>query len=116
MAQAGHQPVLKKTRRRLLKRKENLTGKPEVPPPLQLQSAPICSLRRFAQRRFSTTLGLRFPQLAGKFLDERRRRIMRSRIEPMKKTARSLRKHRDLILNHFRAQKEFSSGVLEGRG
>ena len=39
---------------------------------------------------------------------------MRSRIEPMKKIARSLRQHRELILNYFRAQKLFSSGVVEG--
>jgi hypothetical protein len=41
---------------------------------------------------------------------------MRSRIEPMKKIARSLRKHRELILNYFRAQKLLSSGVVEGSG
>jgi transposase len=39
---------------------------------------------------------------------------MRSRIEPMKKIARSLRQHRELILNYFRAQKLISSGVVEG--
>jgi transposase len=39
---------------------------------------------------------------------------MRSRIDPMKKVARTLRQHRDLILNYFRAQKLFSSGVVEG--
>ena len=39
---------------------------------------------------------------------------MRSRIEPMKKIARSLRQHRELILNYFRAQKIISSGVVEG--
>ena len=32
----------------------------------------------------------------------------------MKKIARSLRNHRDLILNYFRAQKLLSSGVVEG--
>jgi len=40
--------------------------------------------------------------------------VMRSRIEPMKKVARTLRAHRELILNYFRARKEFSSGVIEG--
>ena len=40
--------------------------------------------------------------------------MMRSRIEPMKKIARSLREHRELILNYFRAQKLRSSGVAEG--
>jgi hypothetical protein len=39
---------------------------------------------------------------------------MRSRIEPMKKIARMLRVHGDLILNDFKAQKEFSSGVVGG--
>ena len=39
---------------------------------------------------------------------------MRSRIEPMKKMARSLRNHRELILNYFRVQKLLSSGVVEG--
>jgi hypothetical protein len=29
---------------------------------------------------------------------------MRSRIEPMKKIARSLRQHHELILNYFRAK------------
>lgn len=48
------------------------------------------------------------------FLDEWRRQVMRSRIEPMKKIARSLRQHRELILNYFRAQKLLSSGVVEG--
>lgn len=38
---------------------------------------------------------------------------MRSRIEPMKKIARSLRQHRELILNYFRAQKLILSGVVE---
>ena len=51
---------------------------------------------------------------AGKFLDEWRRQAMRARIEPMKKIARSLRQHRELILNCFRAQKLISSGVVEG--
>ena len=52
------------------------------------------------------------PTWAGKFLDEWCRQTMRSRIEPMKKIARSLRAHRELILNYFRAQKLFSSGVV----
>jgi len=39
---------------------------------------------------------------------------MRSKFEPIKKQARSIRKHRELILNWFRARKEFSSGIVEG--
>src|SRR5690242_18209492 len=54
------------------------------------------------------------PGWAGKFLDEWCRQTMRPPIEPMKKIARSLRQHRELILNYFRAQKLISSGVVEG--
>ena len=39
---------------------------------------------------------------------------MRSRIEPMKKIARTLRAHRALLLNYFQTNKQFSSGVVEG--
>jgi len=54
------------------------------------------------------------PAWAGKLLDDWCRQVMRSRIEPMKKIARSLRQHRGLILNYFRAQKLLSSGVVAG--
>jgi len=54
------------------------------------------------------------PSWAGRFLDEWCCQVMRSRIEPMKKIARTLRSHRTLILNYFRARKQFSSGVVEG--
>jgi transposase len=39
---------------------------------------------------------------------------MRSRLEPLKKVARSLRRHRPLLLNWFRAKGEISAGVVEG--
>jgi len=39
---------------------------------------------------------------------------MRSKIEPMKKVARMLRSHRELLLNWFRAKKQISAGVVEG--
>ena len=41
-------------------------------------------------------------------------RVQRSRIEPMKKVARTLRAHEGLILNWFRAKGTMSSGVEEG--
>ena len=54
------------------------------------------------------------PEHAGAFLDDWCRRVMRSRIKPMMAMAKSFRVHRHLILNHFRACKVFSSGVVEG--
>jgi transposase len=39
---------------------------------------------------------------------------MRSRLEPIKKVARMLRAHEDLLMNWFRAKGEISSGAVEG--
>jgi hypothetical protein len=41
-------------------------------------------------------------------------RALRSRIEPMRKVARMLRVHEELILNWFRANGEISTGTVEG--
>ena len=51
---------------------------------------------------------------AGDFLDFWTWRALRSRIEPMKKVARMLRTHEELLLNWFRAKGEISSGAVEG--
>jgi transposase len=51
---------------------------------------------------------------AGKFLDEWTGRVMRSRLEPMKKVASTIRAHQPLILNWFGARGEVSAGAVEG--
>jgi len=48
------------------------------------------------------------------FLDYWTERALRSRLEPMKKVARMLRSHEELLLNWFRAKGEVSSGAVEG--
>lgn len=55
----------------------------------------------------------RSPTYAGRLLDAWCRSAMRSRLEPMKKVARSLRQHRELILNWFRAKRQYNSGIVE---
>jgi transposase len=54
------------------------------------------------------------PTWAGRFLDRWSTRTLRSQIEPMKKVARMLRSHRELLLNWFRAKGTISSGTVEG--
>jgi transposase len=39
---------------------------------------------------------------------------MRSRIAPLKTFAKTLRDHRNLLLNWFRARQAFSQGAVEG--
>ena len=55
---------------------------------------------------------------AGQFIARWCNKIMVSNIEPMKKIVRMSRRHRELILNYFRAKnrakKTTSSGVVEG--
>jgi len=52
---------------------------------------------------------------AGRFLDKWCTKVMRSKIEPMKDMAKTLRKHRQLILNWFKARKAgVSLGAVEG--
>ena len=63
---------------------------------------------------FQRLWGYRSAAWAGKFLDEWTGRVMRSRLEPMKKVARTIRSHRPLILNWFRARGQVSSGAVEG--
>ena len=54
------------------------------------------------------------PTWAGKFLDQWCELANESKLEPMIKVAKMLKKHRELILNYFRAKKQFNSGIVEG--
>ena len=56
----------------------------------------------------------RSPFWASVFLDWWTRYVMRSRIEPMKRIARMLRRHRQLIFNWFAAKGTISAGAVEG--
>jgi transposase len=51
---------------------------------------------------------------AAGFLDAWCERALRSRLEPMRKVARMLRNHEELLMNWFRAKGELSSGAVEG--
>jgi transposase len=114
MAREGFVPVLKKSRWLLLKRQENLKTEQRF----RLRDLLRYNLRTvrayLLKEAFQQLWDYNSPTWAAKFLDQWCRQVMRSRIDPMKKIARSMRQHRELILNYFRAQKLFSSGVVEG--
>ncbi len=110
----GYEPILKHSRWCLLKRRENLTEKQEVKLS-DLLRYNLRSVRSHLLREdFQGFWEYVSPTWAGKFLDRWCTRTMRSKIEPMKKVARMLRRHRELILNWFRAKGEISSGSVEG--
>jgi hypothetical protein len=98
----------------LLKRPENLT---------EAQATKLATLLRYHLRSVKAHLlreaFQRFgeytnPATAGKFRDEWTAEAIRSRLDPMKKVVRSLRRHRHLIVNWFRAGVTISAGVVEG--
>ena len=115
MKAAGAEPVLKHSRWCLLKRPENLTEKQ------------ASKLRELLGYNLKTVRGYlliqEFQHLweyvgwswAGKFLDSWVTKVLRSRIDPLKKVARTVRKHRALILNWFKARGEISAGMVEGQ-
>jgi transposase len=114
MKQEGYEPVLKKTRWLLLKRKGNLKHK-EKGRLRDLLSYNLRTVRAYLLKEdFQQFWEYASPTWAGKFLDHWCRQTMYSRIKPMKKVARTLRSHRELILNWFKAKKRFSSGIVEG--
>ncbi|MCE9591425.1 MAG: ISL3 family transposase [Planctomycetes bacterium] len=106
--------VLKRSRWLLLRRRKRLSGKQ------RLKLRQILQWNLKTVRAYLLEEGLqalweyRSPTHAGRFLDAWCRQAMRSRIEPIKKVARSLRGHREPILNWFRAKKLYNSGIVEG--
>jgi transposase len=110
----GYEPVLKHSRWCLLKRPENRTPKQTVKLK-ELLKYNLQAVRAYLQREdFQRFWEYQSPAWAGKFLDEWLARVMRSKIAPMKQVARTLRRHRRLILNWFEARGTISSGVVEG--
>ena len=114
LKQQGKGEVLKHSRWCLLKRPENLTDKQAVKMSellqLNLRSVKAHLMREDFQRFWTYTR----TAWAGKFLDQWCTRAMRSKIEPMKEMARTLRRHRTVLLNWFAARGEISNGSVEG--
>lgn len=110
----GYEPVLKGSRWWFLKRPVNLTVK-EVEKLADVLRYNLRTVRAYLlKEEFQFFWDYQSAGWAGRFMDQWCTKVMRSRIEPMKKVAKMLRSHRGLILNWFRAKKEFSSGVVEG--
>jgi len=109
----GYEEILKHSRWCLLKRKENLTEKQTVKLSellkYNLRSVRAHLLREDFQRFWDYVS----PGWAAKFLDQWCTRTMRSKIEPMKNVARTLRNHRELIIHWFEAKGTISAGIVE---
>lgn len=114
LAKDGHEEILKHSRWCLLKNKKNQTTsqlaklKELVKYNLKVMK---CRLLREAFNKFWQYQSLTW---AKKFLQQWITRVMRSKLEPMKKVSRMLRAHQKLILNWFLVKPRLSNGVAEG--
>ena len=110
----GYEPILKHARWALLKNAVNWTHQ-ETVKMRELLQYNLRSVRAHLMREdFQRFWEYRSAGWAEKFLHEWCTRAMRSRLEPMKKVARSLRAHQSELLNWFRAGGTISAGIVEG--
>jgi len=106
--------TLKHSRWCLLKREENLTDRQRNKLD-DLLRYNLRSIRAYLLKEdFQQFWNYVSPGWADKFLEIWCRRTMKSRLEPMKKIARMLRRYKPEILNYFRARKQISQGCVEG--
>lgn len=110
----GYEPILTGSRWCLLKRSENRTPKQTVKL-RELLKYNLRTMRAYLMKEdFQRFWSYTSPSWAGRFLDAWCTRAMRSQLKPMKEMAGTLRRHRELLLNWFRAKGELSSGSVEG--
>ena len=110
----GFEPLLKHGRWCLLKRPENLNDKQTIKL-AELLRYNLNSVRAYLLKEELNLLWeQKTPEAAEAFLKDWTFKAMRSRLEPVKKIARMLRRHQPLILNWFRADGKISAGAVEG--
>jgi transposase len=114
MKEAGYEPILKGSCWLLLSRPEHLSTTRRG----RLKELLQCNLKTvrayLLKEEFQLFWEYVSPYWAGRFIDRWCETVMRSRIEPMKKVAGMVQRHRELLLNWFKAKKTISAGVVEG--
>ena len=106
--------VLKNTKYCFLKNEENLTEKQKTKLADVLQYD-LKSVRAYLLKEsFQLFWNYSSPHWAEWFLEKWCARAMRSRLDPIKSFVKTIRHHQPLIMNWFKAKKQFSSGIVEG--
>jgi len=113
-AEGYDEEVLKHTKYCFLKKEENLTEKQKTKLNDVLQYD-LKSVRAYLLKEsFQLFWNYKSPYWAEWYLKKWCTRAMRSRLEPIKTFVRTIRRHQPLIMNWFKAQKLYSSGIVEG--
>lgn len=115
LVKKGMNVVLKHSRWCLLKNPANLTDNQKV----KLKDLLACNLKTIRayllKEDFQSFWDYTSATWAGKFLDQWCVQVMRSKLEPMKKVAKTIRSHKTLLLNWFEAKNQISLGAVEGQ-
>src|SRR6056297_1066138 len=110
----GQQNVLEHKRWLLLKRPENLSEK-QTASMGDLLKLNLASIKGYLLREdFQRFWDYQRYDFAERFLENWVTRTLQTDLEPMRKVARTLRKHKPLIFNWFKTRGEISSGAVEG--
>jgi transposase len=113
-APKGTEVILTNSRWCLLKNKENLTRKQSVKLK-DLLKVNLQTIRAYLlKEEFHHFWKYQSSTWARKFLKAWCTKAMRSKIDPMKKIAKMLRRHEDLIMNWFEVKGVISLGAVEG--
>ncbi|MDP8276084.1 MAG: ISL3 family transposase [Candidatus Euphemobacter frigidus] len=114
MKQEGFEEVLTHTKYCFLKKEENLTERQKMKLDEVLQYD-LKSVRAYLLKEsFQLFWEYKSSYWASWFLKKWCARAMRSRLEPIKNFVRMLRKHEPLIMNWFKAKKQYSNSIVEG--
>ena len=114
LAKDGYEPILKNSKYCFLKRKENLTEKQKIKLNDILQYDLKIVRAHLLKESFQAFWEYSSPYWAEQYLKLWCTRAMRSKLDPMKKFVKTIRKHQALIMNWFKAKKAYSSGAVEG--
>jgi transposase len=110
----GYEEVLTHSRYCFLKNESNLTDRQAMKLDELLQYD-LKSVRAYLLKEsFQGFWQYSSPYWAERFLQLWCTRAMRSKLEPMKKFVKTVRRHQPLMMNWFKAKKAFSSGIVEG--
>jgi len=110
----GYDEILTHTKYCFLKKEENLTHKQTMKLD-EVLKYDLKSVRAYLYKEsFQAFWEYQSPYWANWFLRKWCGKAMRSQLKPIKKFVKTVRNHQPLMMNWFKAKKQYSSGTVEG--
>jgi transposase len=107
-------PVLTKSRWCFLKKRGNLTKKQGIKL-RELLKMNLTTVKAYLLiEQFDQFWEYKSPTWAGKFLEAWCAEVLKANIPDLEPNVNMLKSRKDLLLNYFRANKEYNSGIVEG--